>query len=225
MMIEEVRNVLQEKGDFHPLFEEGRDHNLIFDSKDSSLNYLEKESLQKSFLDSGLEVWINDHRVAVTKVYESFTYFKESWKDNQIVISNLLNFLPLKYKNNLYFLIVLEFDWDQDLDNELLMEKNKTEKNAKYCRKYILQDEDDLERIPFFNDFEKKKAESFSYEKKFIELLTQESQGIDPGIVQAINDYFKPEMRILLKDKTKFKLAFEKRFGGDINHAATPDEY
>jgi hypothetical protein len=224
MMIEEVRNVLQEKGDFHLLFVEGCDQNLIFDSKDSSLDYLEKESLQKSFLDSGLEVWINDHRVAVTKVYESFTYFKESWKDNQIVISNLLNFLPLKYKNNLYFLLVLEFDWEQDLNNELLMEINKAEKNAKYCRKYILQGEDDLERIPFFYDVEKK-AESFSYEKRFIELLTQESQGIDPGIVQAINDYFKPEMRTLLKDKSKFKLAFEKRFGGDISHAATPDEY
>lgn len=223
-MIEEVRNVLQEKGDFHLLFVEGREQNLIYVSKDSSLDYLEKESLQKSFLDSGLEVWINDHRVAVTKVYESFTYFKESWKDNQIVISNLLNFLPLKYKNNLYFLLVLEFECDQELNNEFLMEINKAEKNAKYCRKYILQDEEDLERIPFFYDVEKK-AESFSYEKRFIELLTQESEGIDPGIVQAINDYFKPEMRALIKDKSKFKLDFEKRFGGDISHAATPDEY
>jgi hypothetical protein len=223
MIIEEVRNFLQEKGDFRLFFLEDGNRNLVFDSNDSSLDYLEKESLQKSFWDNGLEVWINDHRVAVTKVYESFTYFKESWKDNQIQISNLLNFLPLKYKNNLYFLIVLEFDWEQDLNNELLMEKNKAEKNAKYCRKYILQDEDDLERIPFFHDVEKRNAASFSYEKKFIELLIQDSQGLDPSIVQVINDYFKPEIRTLLKDQSKLKLAIEKRFGGDISHAATPD--
>ncbi|CAM4343536.1 hypothetical protein FHS16_002524 [Paenibacillus endophyticus] len=225
MMIEEVRNILQVKGGFRLLFVDVGGRELLFESHDSRLDYLESELLQRSFRDNGLEAWINDHRIAVTKVYESFTYFKESWKDNQIVISNLLNHLPLKYKNNLYFLIILEFDSEQDLSNELQMEKNKAEKNAKYCRKYILQDEDDLERIPFFHDVENRNADSFSYENKFIELLIHDSHGLDPSIIQVINDYFKPEMRTLLQDKSKLKLTIEKRFGGEIGHAVTPDEY
>jgi hypothetical protein len=224
MRIEEVRNLLQEKGNFRLLFSEDQAQNLIFEGDDLSLVNLEKTSLKKSFWDNGLEAWINDHRVAVTKVFESFTYFKDSWKDNQIVISNLLNFLPMKYNNNLYFLIIIDFEVEDGLSNEFNMEINKAEKNAKYCRKYILYDENDLERIPFFNDIEKWKTDSFSYEKKFIERLTQDSQGLDPAIVHAIYDYFKPEIRTLIKDKSKIKAVIEKRFGGEVNHVYTPDE-
>lgn len=222
MKIEEVRKFLHNKGDFQLLF---IDQDLVFELPDSNSKNTEKDSLQKSFLDHGLEAWINNHRLVVTKVYKSFTYFKESWKDDQIVISNLLNFLPLKYKNNLYFLLVLECDWEQGMSDKLQTEINKVEKNSKYCRKYILQYKDDFDRIPFFHNFEKKNTESVSYEKRFVELLTEDSENFDSNIIEAIKDYFQPEMRIILDDKLKFKLAIEKRFGGEVSHAVTPDEY
>jgi len=225
MKIEEVRNLLQKTEGFRLLFLGNHDQMLVFNTNDSSLISLELNLLRTNFLDNGLEAWVNDHRVVVTKVYESYTYFYESWKDDQITISNLLNFVPLQYKNNLYFLIVLEFDNEDGIYNELLMEKNKAEKNSKYCRKYILQDKDDLERLPFSRDIEKQKTDSFSYEQKFIDMLVTNSQDFDHNIVELIKDYFKPDMRLLLNDKSKLKMVIEKRFGGESNHEITPDEH
>jgi len=209
MKIEVVRNLFQEKGDFRLLFLENQEERLVFETDDIKIVKKEMASLRKSFWDSGLEVWSNSQRVVVTKVYESFTYFKQTWRQEQIIISNLLNYLPLKYKNNLYFLIVLEFDWKNDINNELLMEKNRAEKNTKYCRKYIIQDAVDLERIPFFNNVEKPIVDSFAYEQKFIDRLESESQGLSPDIVQIIHDYFKPKVRSVLHDKESLKAIIE----------------
>lgn len=225
MEIEKVREFLQKNGEFDRLAIEDYDQNLIFNLNNITQEYKEKESLQRSFWDNGLEVWISNYRIVVTKQYESYTYFKDSWKDNQIIISNLLNFLPLKYKNNLYFLIVLDFDKHAEFNNQLVMEVNKAEKNAKYCRKYIIQDKDDLERMPFFHDATKSLDDSFSIENRFLELLIQDSNNINSHILQTINDYFKPEMRNLIKDKDSLKLVIEKSLGGEFSNEITPNDY
>jgi hypothetical protein len=225
MKIEEVRKLLQDVADFRLLFCGDQAQNLVFETNDSRLIHSEVDALRNNFWNNGLEIWSNEHRVAVTKVYESFTYFNEFWKDDQITISDLLNFLPLKYKNNLYFLIVLDFDREDGLNNKLLTEKNKAEKNAKYCRKYIIQESADLERIPFFHVIDKEKADHFSYEKRFIDMLVTGSQGIDSDIAQVIKDYFKPEMRNLINDKNKLRAVIEKRFGEEISHEFTPDKH
>lgn len=212
MKIEVVRNLLQDKAEFHLLFHEGQEK-LIFETENKKLIHNEMELLRNSFWDSGLEAWISSQRVAVTKAYESYTYFKQSWRQDQIIISNLLNYLPLKYKNNLYFLIVLEFDLSNDTNSELLMEKNRAEKNPKYCRKYLVQDNVDLERIPFFYDIENPVTDAFAYEQKFIDRLVVESHGLASDIVQVIHDYFKPEIRSALYDKKLLKAIIEERLG------------
>ncbi|MGY5485725.1 ABC-three component system middle component 1 [Paenibacillus sp. ALE2] len=210
MKIEDIRNFLHDEADFKVLSLD-KNEDLVFEPSDLKLNTPEKLLLQKSFWDHGLEAWINDQRIVVLKVYRSFTYLKKFWRENQIIISELLNFLPLKYKNNLYFLLILDFHWDQDSYNEVLTEKNRIEKNAMYCRKYVFQDAEDIERIPFFIEFEKKNRGYFSYEERFIELITRSSTEYHSKIIEIINDYFKPEMQTIYKDKSNFKLTIEKK--------------
>ena len=222
MKIEVVRNLLQDKAGFSPLFHENEEKSLVFETEDNNLIQQELELLRKNFWNSGLEAWISPQRVAVTKAYKSYTYFEQSWRQDQIIISDLLNYLHLKYKNNLYFLIILEFDPSNELDNKLLIEKNRAEKNAKYCRKYLIQDDIDLERIPFFFNIEAPIEDSFSYEQKFIDKLVLETHGLSPNVIQVIHKYFEPEIRSALNDKVALKVLIEERLGEEENNADLP---
>jgi hypothetical protein len=201
---------------FQPLFMEDRHDDLIFETEDSVLIKREKEELINSFWDSGLEVWINSNRAVVFKEYQSFSYFRDSWRKDQIVISNLLNYLPLRFKNSLYFLII--YNWSKVAGQEEQIESNFAEKDAKYCRKYIIRDVSDFDRIPFFRQRVLKAEEEFPYEQKFVQKLISKNDHFEESIIQIINDYFQPGVHSLINnnEKVKIKKLISARIGDDV---------
>ncbi|AZS14673.1 ABC-three component system middle component 1 [Paenibacillus lutimineralis] len=148
---------------------------------------VQDESVLAMHLDADLELWFTMERICVLKTYTSNHHFILNWREDQFVISHLLELLPTKYKNNLYFLLVL--DWGSELLPEMPMEMNRVEKNAKVCRKYVLHNEEDLERVPFLQQKLINSKKGFDYEAKFKSELLAERQ-LDPKIRRIVEGYF-----------------------------------
>ncbi|OBZ10870.1 ABC-three component system middle component 1 [Bacillus sp. FJAT-26390] len=163
---------------------------------------VQDDSILDMHLNADLELWFSVERIAVLKTYTSNHHFLLNWREDQFVISHLLELLPAQYKNNLYFLLVL--DWESGLLPEIPMEMNRVEKNAKVCRKYVLHNIDDLERVPFFQPKYIYAKKGFDFVEKFkTELLIEQS--LDPKIRRVVEGYFQLEHLIRINNKLDTK--------------------
>ncbi|MDA1806962.1 ABC-three component system middle component 1 [Bacillus cereus group sp. BY32LC] len=164
-------------------------------------NLEEFNELYHRISESNLKVWRNKQRVIVLKNYSSKAYFT-NWKDDQISISYIYDILSPKIKNNLYFLLVL--DWEVQIDSSLSKFINLVEKNELICRKYVMSTNYDLERVPFLQEHIFSDNELFNYEKIFREqLYNQDTHAI---IHEMINHYFSDEYLSEDKDVRKQKV-------------------
>ncbi|MGV2881735.1 ABC-three component system middle component 1 [Paenibacillus taichungensis] len=145
------------------------------------------DAVYSMHLDADLEIWISEDRVAVLKAYTSNHHFLLNWREDQFVISHLLDILPPVYKNNLYFLLVL--DWESSLLPDMPMEMNRVEKNSKICRKYVLYNPEDLERVPFLQGDNYHIEKEYDFLEKFKKELLAE-QKLDPKIRRVVEGYF-----------------------------------
>lgn len=160
-------------------------------------------SLQKKISQKNIQVWKNGNRVVVVKNYSSEPYFG-TWEEDQIPISYLYDILESKSKNNLYFLLIL--DWEVNLDSELIQKINRAEKDDLVCRKYVLHCEEDFERVPFLQEEETTEGLLFNYEQKFKEnlQLKEEIHSTMQTLIDAyfLKDYFsdeKAQRQIIIK--------------------------
>ncbi|PGL23485.1 hypothetical protein CN917_02925 [Bacillus thuringiensis] len=116
------------------------------------------------FYNNGMEIWENSDRMLVLKEYKSDISFANWLLEDQSKIATLYNNISSKYKNNLYFLLILNFTISTD--EWIINEVNKAEKNNKVCRKYVIHSKDDLEKIPFISA-KKLNDVAFNYKKEF----------------------------------------------------------
>lgn len=148
---------------------------------------VQDESIIDMFLNADLELWFTDDRIAVMKIYTSNHHFLLNWREDQFVISHLLELLPARYKNNLYFLLVL--NWESGLLPEIPMEIHKIEKNSRVCRKYVLYNDADIERVSFLQLKQAYEKKGYDFVGKFKkELLAGRS--LDPKIRRVVEGYF-----------------------------------
>ncbi|MDR6780405.1 hypothetical protein J2W98_004700 [Paenibacillus peoriae] len=139
-------------------------------------------------IDAGLELWFTKDRICVLKTYTSNHQFLLNWREDQIIISHLLDYLPFNYKNNLYFILFLDMD-SKLMFSDIPLEMNRVEKNSKVCRKYVLHCEEDLERVPFLQQKQINIKREQDYELKFKnELLNNNS--LDPKTLRIVEGYF-----------------------------------
>ncbi|MGF2621032.1 ABC-three component system middle component 1 [Bacillus cereus] len=158
------------------------------------------KSLYNEVNEANLKIWKNDQRVLVIKNYSSKTYF-QSWENDQISISYIYDILKPKEKNNLYFLLIL--DWEVQLNAPLVQFINMVEKDELICRKYVLFTSSDLERVPFLQDHIFSANEMFNYEQLFREQLY--NQNSHTLMHEVINYYFSEEYSIDKETNTEEK--------------------
>lgn len=133
--------------------------------EEKNFHYYElSENIFNKLSANNLEVWSNDNRVMVLKEYTSYHHLL-NWKEDQLQISFLYDELTRKYKNNLYFLLVL--NWSIENFSELVIETTIIEKDQRLSRKYTIYDETDIERVPFLQTNNLKESISFAYESEF----------------------------------------------------------
>ncbi|MCI1577674.1 MAG: hypothetical protein LKH93_15355 [Clostridium beijerinckii] len=148
MDISTLRNKLQEKGFY-------------------TSNYTFKREVVNILKDNSIEIWQKDNRIIALKEYINEFHFK-NWIDNdKIVLVAILKLLSNEEKNNLYFLINLDINNNKETNFSLLEEINKLEKDSKICKKYVLDKQEDIERIPFLANAVIRLPQMLDYENKF----------------------------------------------------------
>lgn len=160
------------------------------------------ETLYKRVNESNLKVWENGKRVIVLKSYSSKTYFQD-WEDDQILISYIYDILDTKFKNNLYFLLIL--NWEITSDQRLSQFINTVEKDEIVCRKYVILANEDLDRVPFLQEKDFDFNKLFNYEETFREQL--HNQDTHEIIHQMIDYYFSDDYLVEEKNERKQKLS------------------
>jgi len=164
-------------------------------------NLNEFDTLYKRVNEANLQVWRNGKRIIVLKSYSSKTHFQD-WEDDQIPISYVYDILETKLKNNLYFLIIL--DWEYQLDSKLTQFINMVEKDDFVCRKYVILEDEDLERVPFLQEKDFDFNKLFNYEQTFREQLNRKDA--HEIIHQMIDHYFSQDYLTEEKDERKKRL-------------------
>ncbi|KAA0948705.1 hypothetical protein FQ087_17080 [Sporosarcina sp. ANT_H38] len=140
-----------------------------------------------------LEVWKNDKRCMVTKEYTSEAQLK-SWFVDQIIISFVYDSIPAKYRNNLYFLLIINTGMKKYSVPTLNME---IEKDYRVCRKYVIESLEDLKRVPSLNDnFGQGIIDPLNFDKEFIVNLNKEPDNEEEGrlstrVREIVDVYFK----------------------------------
>ncbi|SEL31378.1 ABC-three component system middle component 1 [Paenibacillus sp. OK003] len=170
----------------------------LFKNKDLEFP-VQNHELLDMHLEAGLELWFTKDRICVLKIYTSNHQFLFNWREDQVIISHLLDELPFNYKNNLYFILFLDID-SKIMFTDIPLEINRVEKNSKVCRKYVLHCEEDLQRVPFLQQKQINLKREKDYELKFKnELLSNIS--LDPKILRIVEGYF--EIGKLKKENKK----------------------
>lgn len=122
--------------------------------------------------DHNMQYWNDGQRAVVIKEYRTESIFLDWLKEDQVIIGELYKLLDSKFKNNLYYFMVIDFE---TTSLEVRLEINKAEKNHFICKKYILTSEEDLEKIPFLiNKFGNKK--DFRFDERFRLYMLEESR-------------------------------------------------
>lgn len=143
--------------------------------------------LYKKFAEFGMDIWADNTRIIVTKQYLSESQLDNWNEEEQPRMFMLFQDVSSRYKNNLYLFMLLDFE--QSYTNTLLMKINKIEKNAEICKKYVLREVSDLNRIPFLTKDDIESGDLFNYEQSFKQALNS-IQDISSEVRQAVNSYF-----------------------------------
>lgn len=167
-------------------------------------------NIMNQFEEHNIDVWASESRVIMLKEYRTQNALLE-WEDkDQACIASALHYLPRKYLNNLYFFMVLDFNTNEI---KLRLKINKVEKDEMICKKYILKDSTDLDRIPFLmriileND-------TFSFDEKFKKRIMQFDEYHEGTVEKVMNDYFNNYLSNKSIEKIKIKDLLNK---GDKN--------
>lgn len=161
----------------------------ILEEKKFEQFQLEPEVMNQ-FEQLNISIWASDSKLVLVKEYRTKSSLID-WKlQDHIYISSVLQYFPNKYINNLYFFMVLDFNSDE---TALRLEINKIEKNDFVCKKYVLKNEDDMNRVPFLMNLIIE-TEEFSFDKKFQERIVKFKEGIGEdkflNLEIILNDYF-----------------------------------
>lgn len=160
-----------------------------------------EESIMSQFEEHNIDIWASETRVIMLKEYRTQNALLEWEIKDQACIATALHYLPKKYLNNLYFFMVLDFNTDEI---ELRLKINKVEKNELICKKYILKDSTDLNRIPFFTKITPER-DTFEFDEKFRKKIIEFNEQQAGTIEKVINDYFNNYLSNKQVEKIKMK--------------------
>lgn len=156
----------------------------------NTMNDIYNTNIGNILVDASMEAWCKDNRVIILKDYINKFHFN-SWAElDKTKIVSILKLLSSREKNNLYFIINLNTNLINDIS--ILEQINKLEKDDKICKKYVLVNDDDIERIPFLSDSNINSPQMLDYENKFKQKL-KEISGISENSIEISIKYFDDE--------------------------------
>lgn len=156
--------------------------------------------LAYQFEEHNIDIWNNNTRMIMLKQYRTQNSLLDWEIEDQVCIAAALHTLPKKYFNNLYFFMILDFNTE---DTKIKLKINEIEKNNLICKKYVFQNTEDLDRVPFLmNSF--LEINRFSFDQKFKERLMSFNQVNTLNLDLIMEDYFKNFM--LNKSASKIKI-------------------
>ncbi|WP_341963688.1 hypothetical protein NM897_17225 (plasmid) [Planococcus maritimus] len=151
-----------------------------------------EEDLSSRLREQNLEVWINNQKCMITKEYTSKAQLND-WYIDQIVISFIYDVIEAKYRNNLYFLLIIKLNNNEKQEISYLI--NEIEKDYKVCRKYTILSPEDLQRVPSLNtNFGQSNSPYFDFDNEFKnDLFKTEDNGknekFSKEIEEIVNTY------------------------------------
>ncbi|MDC7973159.1 hypothetical protein CON07_27360 [Bacillus sp. AFS094611] len=152
--------------------------------------YQLETELMNQFAEHNIDIWASDTRLIMLKEYRTQNSLLEWETEEQACIASSLHYIPKRYINNLYFFMILDFNTDEI---KLKLKINNIEKNELICKKYILKDEDDLDRIPFLIKVDLE-SDTFVFDEKFknkiMEFNDQMEGERNLSIEKVMDDYF-----------------------------------
>lgn len=122
--------------------------------------------------DHNIRLWKNPYRILAIKEYRTESNFLNWLVEDQPILGELYSNLENRYKNNLYFFMILNFDISS---TSVRLEINKAKKNQYVCKKHIIVKESDIDRIPFLTDLPENSGD-YNFPAKFKEKLIQENK-------------------------------------------------
>ncbi|MGW8423990.1 ABC-three component system middle component 1 [Peribacillus simplex] len=159
---------------------------------DYSEVFFDDQALKIRLRERNLEVWENDKKCMVTKEYTSKAQLS-SWFIDQIIISFVYDSIQAKYRNNLYFLLIINLKEEEENSFSNLI--NEIEKDNKVCRKYVIRTLDDLKRVPSLNDnFGQSNNKPIDFDSEFKKNLFEESnedEVLSKRVKDIVDLYFK----------------------------------
>ncbi|RTX72867.1 hypothetical protein CD117_07020 [Mammaliicoccus sciuri] len=126
---------------------------------------IEFKPFQDDLINSGIQMWVKDSRVIFVKEYEAKSLFLDWYISEQPLIASIYNYLSVKYKNNVYFFMILNFDFNND-DDDLSLAINRIIKDEYVCKKYVFQTIDEITDVPFLSK-QFIKMPQFDYDQEF----------------------------------------------------------
>ncbi|HDR4495704.1 TPA: ABC-three component system middle component 1 [Bacillus anthracis] len=178
--------------------------------------FFSHEELNQRLRDRNLEVWQKGNRYIVTKSYTSIAQLSD-WLYDQIAISFIYDAIPAHSRNNLYFLLVVDFKSERN--KEMVWKITEIEKNDRVCRKYVVETKKDLKRVPALNNnFMESDVESIDFERFFKrrlfnnKVITAQYGEMNQSIKELVNIYFE------IYDEQDNKEAEEKALVEDVLH-------
>lgn len=126
-----------------------------------SKNYIISNGISNK--DLNMQVWKTKSRVIVIKEYRTESSFLNWLQNDQPAIGELYTNLDNKFKNNLYYFMIINFNPESMLTR---LEINKAQKNEFVCKKYVIKNNNDIQKIPFLKET-KENHRTFNFDEQF----------------------------------------------------------
>lgn len=171
--------------------------------------YQFEKNVMNQLEELNIDIWSSESKLVFLKEYRTKNSLLEWEIEDQVCIASILQYVPKKYINNLYFFMALDFNSD-DADSRL--EINKIEKNDLICKKYIIKNKEDLNRIPFLMNVVIE-INTFPFDEKFKERIMKFNDEMDGERFLNIEDVIADYFNNYLNNKQDFKVKIEDLVG------------
>ena len=151
------------------------DDNFIFNFKD----------IYDKLKDRGFEVFRNSKKLLFINTYESVKHAINYFKDDQFLINTIIDRINIKYRKNLYFLLCI----NSETKSDSLAAINFIEKDEYVCKKFILIDNEDFNRVSFLAPKLKKRDNMINDDDDEIFLNEVMQYSDNKSVINFIKEY------------------------------------
>ncbi|SDO71365.1 ABC-three component system middle component 1 [Clostridium gasigenes] len=142
----------------------------------------------------GFNIFTNKGRVLIVKTYVVLKEAYLQYKEDQKVIYSMLHNIKNKYKKNIYLIINID---DKYKNTECIL-RSLIEKDELVCKKYVVYDENDFNKISFLSE-----------ELDCIGVGIEQNKDIESEFLNLVNKHCKKDVTKKIIEKYLIELSTE----------------